>query len=138
MFFDIFLFLVLIAIVFFLCNVGCEYRNYSSGHKFIKAFKAKGCYQKLFTMLQMEKDIDSRDLGKITYIGFIVVLISSISAVFIIPYTIFSYLSISRNDAIHIFMLWSQICGGLAIVAMIIQGFDSILNRLFDFINRRL
>jgi hypothetical protein len=111
-------------------SLGCEYRNYRYGHLFVKAFYAHGWYQKIFTFFQLRKNIKEDDIGKLTYIGFTGVVISTIAAFFVIPYTIYKYFSIGYEAAKYPYDLWFLFNAIWGILAMILQGIDSIINHL--------
>lgn len=128
---DYLIFIFGIFFIWGMCNIACEYRDYSPGHLFIKAFRAKSYFQRSLTLLQSQKDIDRRDLGKITYIGYIISLISTATAYFVIPFFLITYFG-NRDAAFNIYKYWCGICGGLGVIATLLQGFDSLLNLLFN------
>ena len=126
---DVLLFLITIFMTWVALCTGCEYRNYKGGHKFIKAFYAHGKYQRLFTLLQLKKDIDVNDIGKLTYIGFVGAIISSITAIFVLPTTIYLYVWGNHDILTIIFLSWVLLGIIWGIASQIIQGVDSIINR---------
>ena len=69
---------------YFSLSAGCEYRAYRGGHKYVKAFPAKSPYQRFFTLMQCEKDILKRDMGKLTYLGYAGVLLSTVFGLLIL------------------------------------------------------
>ncbi len=129
--------LLIIKIIFSVfCNytllsAGCEYRNYRGGHKFIKAFPARTYYQRLFTAFQCEKDIDRRDLGKLTYLGYTGIVITTIAA---IPGTFLVIYFCWKGDypaAEQVILFWMIFGSQWGVLSLVIQGFDSLINRLF-------
>lgn len=129
--FEIFILLFGIFIVFVGCNVACEYRNYSAGHKFIKAFKAYSAFQRLFTVLQRSADINEWDMGKITHIGYALSIICTATGVLVIPFSIIIYF-FNPHIAIWTYLYWCGGCFALALLAFIIQFLDSLLNFLSE------
>ena len=129
MFIDIFEFFVGLLCAWGCLCVGCEYRDYRGGHLFVKAFYAHRWYMKLFTVWQSRKDIKERDMGKLTYIGFVGVVISAASAVFVLPYTVYAYFYIGYTTAKNVYILWLAFNYIWGIGALVLQGVDSLLNR---------
>ena len=126
--FNILLFLIGIFISWCSLTIGCEYRSFSGGHKFIKAFVAYGWYQKFFTIMQ-SNNVSRYDKDKITYIGFVGVVISTILAVFIIPLVIYGYFFINFDMASFLFICWFSFNFIWGMFAFLLQGIDSIINR---------
>ncbi len=112
-------------------SVGCELRNYSGSHRTIRAFRAESRFQKLFTVLQRRNDIHRNDLGKLTYIGYVGVVIGAVLAVFAIPVAVFFIVAEIYVWSHVVIGLWGAFCVGWGIVAMLIQGVDSLINRYF-------
>ena len=109
-------------------SVGCEYRNYFSGsHKFIKAFYARSWYQKLFTLLQRDVDIGRHGIGKLTYVGYIGVVISTIAAFFVLPFAIYAYFFINLKTVSLVFAYWVvfNLAWGISVTALVLV--DSII-----------
>lgn len=126
---DVLLFLLLISMTWVALCTGCEYRNYKGGHKFIRAFNAQGRFQKFFLLLQTRKDIDVNDIGKLTYIGFVGAIISSITAIFVLPTTIYLYFLGNHEIVTLIFQSWVLMGTIWGVASLVIQGIDSIINR---------
>jgi len=127
---DIFCFFIFIFATWGMLGGGCEYRNYKGGHRFIKAFRARGTFQKSLTLLQGRNNVHPDDMGKLTYIGFIGAVISFVLAIIVLPYTIYAYFFLCREIALYVFMRWVYIGGTWGIASLILQGIDSILNRI--------
>lgn len=115
--------------VFVVCNIACEYRNYSGGHKFVKAFKAESFFQRKLAVLQQSKDIKKGDVGKITYIGYIFSILCGVTAIFVIP---FSTIMIFFNHKIGfgMYIYWCRGALVLGVLVFLIQLIDSLLNFL--------
>lgn len=114
-----------------LLSAGCEYRNYRGDHKFIKAFPARTRYQRLFTVFQCEKDIDRCDMGKLTYLGYTGIVITTIAS---IPVTfLVLYLCWKGNypAAEQTIFFWTIFGSQWGVLSLIIQGIDSLINRFF-------
>lgn len=118
-----------LACVYIFLSVGCEYRSYRGGHRYIRAFRAETAYQYLFTLLQCEKDIDRRDMGKLTYLGYAGVVVSTASGILCILFSAYLCFTEKSHMAEMVFYLWTMGSAGWGIVAMLIQGVDSLLNR---------
>lgn len=122
-----------ISSAYILLSIGCEYRSYRGGHRYIRAFRAQTSYQRLFTQMQCDKDIDRRDMGKLTYLGYAGVVLFTVAGVFLLLY--FAYLGIAGCFAIRraelLCRLWACGSGVWGVTASLITGFDSLINRFF-------
>lgn len=122
-------FIFYLAGSYLLLSAGCEYRSYRGGHKYIKAFPARTPYQRLFTLMQCEKDIFRQDVGKLTYLGYAGILLSTVSGLLILAPTL-SLLFTGKPDlAETLVLLWACFAMGWGTLALILQGIDSLLNR---------
>lgn len=110
-------------------SVGCELRNYKGGHRFIGSFYAKTAFQKLFTKWQCRKDIRANDLGRLTYLGYTGVLISACFSLFVIPFSVYQFLIGNQDVGANAMGIWSTASAVWGIIAMIVQGVDSVINR---------
>ena len=113
-------------------SVGCEYRQ--GKHLLIKAFYAKTPYQTLFTLLQSSKDIERKDLGKLTYIGYIGIVLSTIGAVCTLLYSFYQCykkIPFSVTERFQVWVLFSGACGFLATIIQMIDSFLGWLIGLF-------
>lgn len=130
-----FIILVGTLIIFVSCNVACEYRNYSTGHRLIKAFIADNAYQKSLVILQSTRNIFSHDLKKITYIGYVSSIICTITAIIIIPFSIIMFI-FNHGIAFWTFIYWFMGCFSLNVIVAILQILDSLFNLLLEFLRR--
>jgi hypothetical protein len=132
---DIIYFVLSVCGVYILLGAGCEYRNYSC-HFLIRAFQAHNAYQKFFTLLYLRKNVDPYDMDRLTYIGFVGVVLSSLIALGILPFVIYTYFSGDTQTAAEIFKFWvygSSAWGGLSVVIQIIDSLVCwIVMRIFD------
>ncbi|RGC04461.1 hypothetical protein DWZ14_28805 [Enterocloster citroniae] len=98
---------------------------------FIRAFQAKTTYQRFFTLLYRQDQIKRRDMKKLTYIGYVGVVLSTAALIIIVIISV--YLSFKNNVNVAyilaLFEMWGMISSLWGILAMIIQGIDSLLNR---------
>lgn len=112
--FVLFILILGVFAVFGVCNTACEYRNYSTGHRFIKAFRVQTSFQSAFTLLQSQKDINQWDMKKITYVGYYAAIFCTITGILIIPFTVVMYF-INKDIAIWTYLYW---CGGCLAIGM--------------------
>ena len=125
---NIFSFLLGIFCSWVALSVGCEYRNYFRGsHKFIRAFYARNWYQKLFTILQRNVDIGRKDIGKLTYVGYIGVVISTIAAFIILLFAIYAYIFNIIEIVSLVFTFWVIFNLGWGLLAAALVFLDSII-----------
>lgn len=131
---DVFYIIVLLFVISctYVClSIGCELRNYKSGHMFIRAFQAKTTYQRFFTLLYRQDQIKRRDMKKLTYIGYVGVVLSTAALIIIVIISV--YLSFKNNVNVAYILALFEMRGMISslwgILAMIIQGIDSLLNR---------
>lgn len=123
--------IICIASSYFALSAGCEYRSYQSGHKFIRAFPARTPYQRLFTKLQCEKDIAKADMGKLTYLGYAGVLVTTVTGISALLFYLCLLLSGHLRLAEYIVLLWGCLGMGWGGVSAILTGIDSLINRFF-------
>ncbi len=135
--FEIFILIFGILIVWFFCNIACQLRNYSFGHRFVKAFVAENSFQRAFTILHrwFDGDIDSLDLNKITYIGFFNVIICIIIGIVVIPFSLITYF-FNHSLAIWTYLYWCGGCFLLSLLAFFLQVIDSVLNAILRYFNK--
>lgn len=117
--------------VFVFCNVACEYRNYRTGHRYIKSFNTTSTFQRLFTILQRSADINEWDMKKITHIGYVVAILCTATAVFTVPFSCIMFF-FNRNIAVWTYLYWCGGCLAVSLLAFIVQVLDSILNYLLE------
>ncbi len=121
-----------IVSVYILLSTACEYRMVK--HWRIRAFYAKTPYQKLFTKMQLSKDIEQQDLGKLTYIGYIGVVLSTIGFIFLILYSVYQIgigVSFSWTFRIQLWASCSFLWGVFSIVFQILDSFIAWIIGLF-------
>lgn len=110
-------------------SAGCEYRSYRGGHRYVKSFRARTPYQRLFTKLQCEKDMDKNDIGTLTYLGYAGVLVTTaagVLALFLYAYwALAGRLPLSDLAA----MLWACLGMGWGGISLLVTGIDSLLGR---------
>ena|GEM_PF-5004193 len=124
----IFDFLIGVLSSWMMLSFGCEYRNYFSGsHKFIKAFYARNWYQKLFTILQREVVVGRHGIGKLTYVGYIGIVISTITAFFVLIFAIYAYFFIDFETVSIVFACWVIFNLGWGFSAGVLVIVDSII-----------
>lgn len=128
--------LIIKLIIYLVCaysslSAGCEYRSHHGGHKYIRCFRAKTPYQRLFTLLQCEKDIFKSDMGKLTYLGYAGVLISTAVGMIALPFAIYSTAVGKLHDAERAMVLWACLGIGWGLSSSLLQGVDSLLHRFF-------
>lgn len=135
MFFSIIQLIIYLYGAYIFLSCGCELRRYKGGHRYIKAFYAKTLYQRFFTIMQSEKDIQRKDLRKLTYIGYTGVVISTISSTLFIALSIYETILGKFDFAKEIIkiwinanLIWAMFWG---VFSMVVQGVDSLFNR-FD------
>ena len=112
-------------------SAGCEYRSFHGGHKYIKAFRARTPYQRFFTLMQCEKDIFKNDMGKLTYLGYASVLITTCTGILVILLILYLHRIGTPGLAEAAIQLWACLGIGLGLFSLIIQGIDSLCNRFF-------
>lgn len=119
------------ASAYFSLAAGCEYRSYRGGHRYVKAFPARTPYQRLFTKLQCEKDIDKNDMGTLTYLGYAGVLISTLTG--ILALLLYAYWALAGRLRLAdvTAMLWACLGIGWGVASSLITGIDSLINRIF-------
>lgn len=71
-----------------MCSVSCELRGCKGWHRFVGAFYANSPFQKAFTKLQAPNNVKIRDIGKMTYIGYFLSIISAVSLAVVLPLSI--------------------------------------------------
>lgn len=135
-FFKILEIIFYIAAAYILLSTACEYRM--GKHLLVKAFYAKTPYQTLFTLMQMPKDIEAKDLGKLTYIGYIGVLLSTIAAVVLFFYSIYQYCTKVSFSLTERLQLWASFCFVWGVFAIVIQMLDSFIGWLIWKFGRRI
>lgn len=121
--------------IYIFCNAACEFRNYSTGHRFVQAFYAESSFQRSFTFLQSTKDINQWDMNKITYVGYLSAILCTISAMFVIPFS-FTMFFFNKDVAFWTYSYWFMGCFILSIIAFFIQVFDSWLNVILDIFHK--
>lgn len=112
-------------------SAGCEYRSFHGGHKYIKAFQARTPYQRFFTLMQCEKDIFRSDMGKLTYLGYANVLITTFTGILVLLLSIYWYIAGTPRLAKMAVQIWACLGIGLGLFSIVIQGIDSLCNRFF-------
>lgn len=112
-------------------SAGCEYRSYRGGHKYIRAFQAKTPYQRFFTLLQCEKDISKPDMGKLTYLGYAGILVTTAAGIFALPIVIYLVATGKLYFAEIVMNLWACLGIGWGLLSFLLQGIDSLLHRFF-------
>lgn len=117
--------------VYISLSVGCEYRSFQGGHRYIKAFPARTSYQRFFTRMQCEKDIFKNDMGKLTYLGYAGVLITTTTGILVIVFILYCYITGTSYLMMPAVQIWACLGIGLGLFSIIIQGIDSLWNRLF-------
>lgn len=122
--------------IYFTCiytslSAGCEYRSFHGGHKYIKAFRARTPYQRLFTLMQCEKDIFKRNMGKLTYLGYVSVLITTFTGILVILLILYWHMTGISGLADVTIQIWACLGIGLGLFSLLIQGIDSLCNRFF-------
>jgi len=116
----IFLGFAFIYLVWVVCCVNTEYTYFSKGYLFTKAFKANTKFQCIFTYLH--KDAHPVDRNKLTYIGYICSIISTVAML--------TAASISLNSIItdgngHELFIWTtSACVLLNISGILIKDID--------------
>jgi hypothetical protein len=123
-------------LVFVACCGACEYGNYSTGHRFVRAFSASSKFQRLLTILQSRGTVHQWDMYKLTYIGYYSSLFSIGTGFFVVP-TCFILTFFNRGIFIWILSKWFILCFALEVFVFLLQIFDSILNYLFELFERR-
>lgn len=114
---------------YFSLSTGCEYRAYRGGHKYVKAFPAKSPYQRFFTLMQCEKDILKHDMGKLTYLGYAGVLLSTVFGLLILLPMGYLWFSGKPDLAELLVLLWACFSMGWGLLSFVLLGIDSLLNR---------
>lgn len=82
--------------------------------------------QNLYTLMQ-SRDADP---GMVTYIGYAGVVLFHIAGLFVLPFSIYQGLHGEVLFGARIIRLWTSAGALWGIAAMLIQGMDSLLNRL--------
>lgn len=110
---------------YIILSTACEYRM--GRHWLLRAFYAKTPYQMLFTKMQLSKDIKSEDLGKLTYIGYVGILLSTVGIILLILYSAYQmWMGISFSWRFRI-QLWA-VCSFLwGVFSILFQILDSLL-----------
>lgn len=105
------------------------------GHRYVKAFKAQGNFQKMLIKFQSSKDIDSWDTGKITYVGYVYSMVCVATALIVVPFSLITVF-INRDIAAWTYLFWFGGCFVLGICIFLIQVIDSILNFILEIFNK--
>jgi hypothetical protein len=135
--YSIFIYFIGVIVICGLFSMASGYRNYSTGHYFIRAFQAKSPFQRMFTKLQSEKDINRCDIGKITYVGYGAIIIASITLCTITPFCIGTYF-VDRYLASKIYGFWFAGSSVLGMGVFLVQLIDSLLNILIKYLKKIL
>ena len=124
----IIIYVIGIFCVWGMCSVSCELRDYKGGHRFVGAFYANSPFQKAFTKLQAPNNVKIRDIGKITYIGYFLSILSAASLAVVLPLSIIMQIR-GLAWGFQIFRYWIYICMALTLIAILFQGIDTLINR---------
>lgn len=125
----VFKIVIYIAGMYVLLATGCEYRSYRGGHRYIRAFRARTFYQRLFTLLQCEKDIHRSDMGKLTYPGYAGVALATASGAPVLAISVYLSVKGRLDMAETVIGVWAWAGMGWGIVSAILTGVDSLANR---------
>ncbi len=114
-----------IVLVYVILEAACEYRM--CRHWLVRAFYAKTPYQVLFTKMQCAKDIEPQDLGKLTYVGYIGVVLSTAGLIFLVLYSIYQVCrGVSFSWSFRI-QLWASCSFVWGVFSVVFQMIDSLI-----------